>query len=273
MWNVNNATLCPTLGYSAAISWAQIVQFWQLAGGLLRDCPAALVIVGGEVSGSCQLTGMPATGCSNYGGIVQAYAFGNKSLNLCAEVADNTCCQFATVLEGYIYNVADPSGVGCLGTFQGGFDVPDYVPTTHSGMGMNQTQPNFIGPFCHAGGSNVGFPPGTLYEPSSLQNTPDGVVWGGGQAWIGCAPGTCGEANQVLFPFPWQYYGWFVSLFNSSCNMMDLSHPDTACFCAQPTSGEAMSPELAECFQVNIVQQAVNIAQSLCNANWVANMH
>jgi len=254
MTALNDPTICPDVPLSAPISWKVIVQSWKSVGGTKADCPSAMIVISGEEGGNCNETHAynPQTG-----GVLQSYLTTNP---VCPNPYTNVCCGFATVLSNYLYSQT-PYGIGCLGQFNpSNFAVPLYVTNDHAGMGLNQTQPNFIGPFCHVGGRTA---PGA----ASLQTGGDGTAYGGGQGWIGAGPQR-GEGPGQLFPFPWYYYGWMVASFNTSCDMSNIDGASNPCFCAQMTSGQTMDPVLASCYTTNIVQQAVTIAEAICNSNW-----
>ena len=247
---------CADFAENTNIPWNQIALDWRTGGGAVEDCPAAMIIASGETS--CTL----ANGCNiptNNGGIWQVTSPTATTPSGCTDGSTNMCCNVDNIRTHQI--TYDDGGTACFGNFTNGFQVPDYVPGDHSGGGLAGVQPNFIGPFCHAGAYTH---PAGSSTPSSLQPGVAGDQWGGGSEWFGLG----GGGNDQLFPFPWYYYGHMLAMQDQSCNMFPsapAAAPGVDCHCPQFTPGQKPSQALLDCYTNQIAVPAIAIATQICN--------
>jgi hypothetical protein len=233
---------------NSRVPWGVMAAAWNYSAAP-EDCAAALIVASGE-------TYCNTEGCINSpnGGIWQVTTDpGNVE---CTDSAVNLCCHISFVRADIYMNTS--YNYGCIGRFADGYDGLNYVTSDHSGEGLNNTQPNFIGPFCQVGRkacNNDNDPWCTTSEPN--QQGVEGDQWGGGSLWYHST-----LAGTEQFPFPFYYYARMLNIFNSSCDVMHGN--ENGCFCGQFTPGESNS-NLMECYINNIVKPAVTKANELCN--------
>ena len=284
---------CASYPEGSTIPWSAIVADWTRGGGRREDCAAALIIASGETS--CTRAGCESV----HSGIWQVTSPDLPGPSGCPDGNTNPCCSVDYV-RNHITTLgasakSTSGNIGCIGDFNRGNGwpgdptnggatmppsypvvppsqiVPSIVPADHAGGGLNGTQSNWIGPFCHSGGFTCDAK--DPYCTSSTQRGVDGDNWGGGSQWY-----STGFGNQI-YPWPYYYYARFVESQGDGAGLtgnmtcVTVANPVGACGgipsqgkpnCAQPISGQAPSASAQACLN-SIVDYAIQLAQGLCN--------
>jgi len=270
---------CKTYPAGQTIPWSVVARDWFIGGGRKEDCAAALIVASGETS-------CTAEGCvSVQSGIWQVTSPDQPAPSGCPDGSFNPCCTVDYVRNHM--NTPTSYQVSCMGEFNDGNGWPGApsnpkatkppsnpieldkvvgptVPKDHSGAGLGGTQSNWIGPFCHQGGTTC--ESNDSYCHSHSQTTVSGDNWGGGSEWKGVG-------GKQIFPWPYYYYARFVESLGDGKGMTEMMHCDTTTGlcgaipsqqlsdCQQPTSGEA--PKDQQCFN-RITELAIKLASQIC---------